>query len=69
MLNFLSNPVKIPILNLFLTKRLFLISIEYKAFVYNKLLYILLGDANYLLVPLPSDSSFFFFCRKKKLYI
>lgn len=68
MFNFLANPISLGVINFFKNNRLFLISIEYKFFVYNSFLYILLGNSNYLLIPCVFDF-FFIKCRKKKMFL
>jgi hypothetical protein len=62
---FVSNSLY-PLRQLLVVKRLFLISIEYKVFTYEDDLYILLGDANYMLVPLPEHVEII--CKKKKIF-
>ena len=46
--------------------RLYLVGIGYKNFVLSDLIYILVGDANYLLFKIPQNVSIF--CKKNQVY-
>jgi len=50
---------------LFIAK-IFLVGLGYKNFAYNRKLYILIGDSNYILLEIPSEINIL--CRKNQIF-
>ncbi len=47
--------------------KLNVIGLGYKNFVLNNNLYILIGDCNYIIIPIPNDIKLY--CKKKQIYL